>query len=63
MKIEQVKEIKTLEEARMFAIDWQSWISKRNRSYFELAEWSEVFMQLVDRFPELKEEFEENGII
>jgi len=54
--------INTAEEARQYAIDWQNWASDQNLSYGELAEWQGYFAELADRF-DLKEEFEENGII
>lgn len=58
----QQRIIKTKEEARQYTIEWQNWASKTPMSYGELAEWQLYFTDLVDRF-DLKEEFEENGII
>ena len=55
------KIIKTKEEARQYAIDWQSGISEVSLSYGELAEWGEVFTELGKKF-DLTEEFRENGI-
>ena len=54
--------IKTQEEARQFAIDWQSWASEQSLSYGELAGWGEVLSVLAEKF-DLVEEFKENGII
>lgn len=54
--------IETAEEARQYAIDWQKWVSEQNLSLGELAEWHDIFIELADRF-DLREEFEENGII
>lgn len=53
----------TADEAREAAIDWQNWASEQNLSYGELAAFQEAFGVLAARFPELQEEFEENGII
>jgi hypothetical protein len=55
--------INTAEEARDYAIGWQNWMSKQNISWGEVSEWEAYFQQLVERFPELKDEFAENGII
>jgi len=56
-------DIETAEEARDHAIDWQHWADKENLSYGELAVWGRHFEELAERFPELTEEFKENGII
>ena len=53
--------IKTKEEARQYAIDWQKWASEQNLSYGELAEWGDIFSILALKF-NLQEEFRENGI-
>lgn len=55
-------DIKTKEEARDFAIKWQSWVSKQSLSYGEMAEWAEYFRELAEKF-DLTEEFKENCII
>jgi hypothetical protein len=70
MNIKQ--EIKTQEEARQYAIDWQIWVSEQNpiganaddcKLYTsDVAKWGEVFTELAERF-DLEEEFRENGII
>jgi predicted nucleic acid-binding Zn-ribbon protein len=62
MNIEQVKKIKTKEEARQLAIDWQNWASNKALSYEELNEWQNEFERLGQEF-NLIEEFKENGII
>lgn len=56
------REPKTQEEARRCAIDWQNRASTQSFSYEELADWTTVFSELGERF-DLKEEFEENGIL
>lgn len=64
--------IKTKEEARDYAIEWQYWFSEQNPiggHYTEqklyqsdLVEWSEYFTKLGRKFGLLKE-YKENGII
>ena len=54
--------IKTREEARQFAMDFQVWVSEQSLSYGELAEWGSILSELAERF-DLVEEFKENGII
>ena len=56
------KKINTAEEARQYAIEWQSWASEQSLSYGELAEWGDIFRELATKF-DLLEEFNENGII
>lgn len=63
MNKDQVQLAQSADEARQYAIDWQNWVSDQNLSYGELAEWQTVFEGLVNKWPELREEFEENGII
>lgn len=54
---------KTKEEARQYAIDWQNWVSKKQKiHYSELAEWNNIFWKLAHKF-HLVREFKENGII
>jgi hypothetical protein len=55
--------IQTIEYARKHAIEWQSWASGQNLSYGELYEWQCYFSELCGQFPELEDEFIENGII
>jgi len=54
--------IETQDQAREFAIDWQTWQAEQSMSYGELAEWGAFFEELAERF-DLTEEFKENGII
>lgn len=56
------KKIETAEEARQFAIDWQSWQSEKELSYGELNEWQDMFVGLANTYG-LYDEFKENGII
>jgi len=62
MKISDIKLIKTKEEARQKAIDWQFWQSNKRLSYLELTKWQIYFYELGQYF-NLIEEFKENGII
>ena len=62
MKIREITAIKTKEEARQFAIDYQSWQSTQSLSYGELADWTELLTILAEKF-DLTEEFKENCII
>lgn len=63
MKIKKVMNAQSASEARQFAIDWQSWVSGQALSYSELNNWFIVFDALAVKFPELKEDFKENGIL
>lgn len=60
MKI--ITTVKTKDEARQIAINWQSWASRRSISYLELSQWQNYFEILAGKFG-LKKEFKENCII
>ena len=62
MIIKEVAEATTAEQARQYAIDWQSWQSEQSLSYGELAKWQGVFNPLAGKFG-LEEEFKENGVL
>ena len=62
MKVKAITAIKTADEARQEAIDWQNWISENNLSYGDSANWQGYFETLANEF-DLVEEFKENGII
>lgn len=57
-----MNEIKTQEEARQYAIDWQREMSETNISYESLLKAQAEFEVLGEKF-NLTEEFKENGII
>ena len=57
-----ITEIKTEEEAREEAINFQRWVSEQSLSYSQIAEFSGYFETLGKKF-NLTEEFKENGII
>jgi len=52
----------TKQEVRAYAIEYQNWASDQNLSYEEISKWHVIFRELADRF-NLRDEFEENGII
>lgn len=53
----------TADQARDHAINWSHWMNDQNLSWGEMADWAHHFEELVERFPELADEFKENGII
>ena len=62
MKTSQLSTIKTPDEARQAAIDWQVWAADQSLSYGELADWAATLHELGERF-NLIDEFTENGIL
>lgn len=62
MKIKAITAIKSKDEARQQAIDWQTWAIEQSLSYGELAEWQGYFRTLGNKYGLLRE-FEENGIL
>lgn len=63
MKTIPLSKVTSAEEARDIAIDWQNWASEQTLSYGELADWQAYFEALADKFPEIRDELQENGII
>ena len=57
-----IKDIKTKEEARAIAVEWQDWQSRESMSYAEAAEWYNYFRALGMKFNMIRE-FRENGIV
>lgn len=53
---------KTKEEARQYAIEWQSWVSEQDLSWEEIADWESYLEDIAIKF-DLVEEFHNNGII
>ena len=53
----------TAEQVRDYAIWWQHWAGEQDLSFGKLIEFQGQFEALVVRFPELADEFRENGII
>ena len=62
MKAEKLSKIKTAEQARQIAIDWEEWTSNKSLCSGELVIWQDYFMEIGEKFG-LLEEFKENGII
>lgn len=69
MKIPDISTIKTEDQARELALDWQTWSSEQNQIGEEptlytsdLIEWQNFFEKLAAKF-NLTDEFRENGII
>ena len=58
----EMTNIKTKEDARSKAIDFQSWASNQSLSYEDLINWEGYFNNLANKFG-LVDEFSENGII
>ena len=61
-KLKSHWKIKNAEDARQYAIDWQSSFQDYNYSYGELIAYANLFEELGKSY-NLTEEFKENGII
>ena len=55
-------QVKTKEDARTMAMDYQMWASEQNLSYGEVSTYQNYFEQLGKKF-KLTKEFKENGVI
>jgi len=62
VKLKPISKVKTREEARSIAINFQEEMSNESTSYSELAEYGNYFETLGKKF-KLTKEFKENGII
>ncbi len=62
MELKTIPEIKSKEEARQMAMDFQKWASEESLSYGELTEYLGFFETLGKKF-NLTNEFKEEGII
>ena len=69
MKIPELSTIKTEDQARELALDWQIWAAEQNQIGEEptlftsdLVEWQNFFEKLAAKF-NLTDEFKENSII
>lgn len=58
----KLNEIKTKDQARQEAIDFQHWAGEQNLSQDELIEYQHYFKKLAKKY-HLTKEFRENGII
>lgn len=64
MKLPDIAEVKTAEQATDIAIEWQHTTASEPMFWSEVAEYGAYFQELADRFgADLTEEFKENGII
>jgi hypothetical protein len=54
--------LKSKQEARQYAIDYQNWASEQNLSYGELSQYQGMLKTVGRKFGLLKE-FKENGIL
>lgn len=63
MKIPDITTVKTADQATDLAIEWSNTRGNRDWSFQELADWQAFFRELARKFPELRDEFEENAII
>ena len=62
MKLPELSEVTTKEQARQIAIDWQHEQRNRAMSWQDVLDQGAYFEKLAERF-DLTEEFKENGII
>ena len=62
MIVPSVSEVKTQDEARQLAIDWQNWQSEQSLSYEDLILWQSYFEKLGEVWG-LADEFKEEGIV
>jgi len=58
----KISQVKTKDQARQVAMDFQEWASNQNLSYGELAQYQSDLHKLAKRFGLVKE-FKENAII
>lgn len=63
MNIPLLNTIKSADQARDLAIEWQGWQSEQALYQSEAIDWSGFWQSVVERFPELEDEFKENAII
>jgi hypothetical protein len=54
--------LKSKQEAKQYAIDYQNWVSEQNLSYGKLSQYQGM-LEAVGRKFNLLKEFKENGII
>lgn len=62
MQQKAIDQIKSRDEAREMAIDWQAWQQGVALSYGECAAWADYFRAVAKKF-HLLTEFKENGIL
>lgn len=57
-----IEELKTADDAREHAQEWQAWTANNAMSYMELADWEDYFREIAKKF-DLTDEFKENGVL
>jgi len=62
MRKKPIWQVRTADEARNLAIDWQIWQSDQSLSYADVVEWQNYFEKLARKF-RLTKEFKTEGII
>lgn len=62
-KLKPIEQVTTAEEARSIAVEWQHAFADANHSWASLANDGDYFELLAQKFPELRDEFKENGIL
>ncbi len=63
MKQKPIDTVLTAGQAQEEAIEWQTSFDGADYDTSELIEWQSYFETLAEKFPELTDEFKENGII
>lgn len=63
MTTEDIDNASSPEEARQLAIEWQAWQAEHSMYWSEAAAFMAALERAAKRWPELREEFKENGII
>lgn len=61
--VPSAEKVHDAEQARTLAIDYQEWFSRHAISYGETIYYQNYFEALANKFPELTDEFKENGVI
>lgn len=60
--LKQIKGIKTKDQARSFAVNWQNWQSKQIFTWYDNITWQYEMKKIGRKFGLIRE-FKENGII
>lgn len=63
MNLPSISKVTNEDQARQIAIDWQHWQAEQSLSYGELETYGAYFRALAQKYPNLQDEFNYNGII
>lgn len=63
MTLPDIEEVTSADEAKQLAMDWQDWQSEQAMGLGEVSGYQDYFEALADKFPGLRAEYIENGII